>query len=182
MPLDYKRLSRKVAHALRHAPEKYRLKLDEEGWTPVESLLAALRQRHPDWKNLSEDDLVAMMAQSSKQRYELRAGRIRALYGHSTPEKIKKIPAVPPDVLYHGTAPEVARVILAEGLKSMQRQYVHLSTNEQTAHLVGGRKSGTPTILKIRAAEAHRAGIAFYHGNEDIWLADYIPPQYIEAV
>jgi len=33
--LDLVRLSKTVAHALRHEPWLYELELDEEGWTPV---------------------------------------------------------------------------------------------------------------------------------------------------
>jgi putative RNA 2'-phosphotransferase len=35
-------------------------------------------------------------------------------------------------------------------------------------------------LLKIRALEAFRAGVMFYHGNEDTWLADAVPPEYID--
>ena len=41
--LDYRRLSKTVAHALRHEPHVYELELDEEGWTDVATLLGALR-------------------------------------------------------------------------------------------------------------------------------------------
>jgi putative RNA 2'-phosphotransferase len=177
--LDYKRLSQTIARALRHAPEAYGLQLDDEGWTSVEALLAALRRRR-DWQNLSEHDLVVMMERSSKQRYEMCDGRIRAFYGHSIPDKVQKLPVEPPQVLYHGTAPDVVEQIRAEGLKSMNRQYVHLSTEQQTAAQVGSRKTSHPVLLKIRALEAYQAGVRFYHGNEDTWLADSIPPEFID--
>jgi len=148
----------------------------------VEALLAALRKRRREWRDLSEIDLVTMMEQATKRRYEITDGQIRALYGHSVEQKIEKEAAVPPDILYHGTAPAVAVIILQEGLKPMRRQYVHLSIDEQTARIVGRRKAPEPVILKVRASEAHRAGVVFYHGNEDIWLADAVPPQFIEPL
>ncbi|HZX88363.1 MAG TPA: RNA 2'-phosphotransferase [Reyranella sp.] len=36
-------LSRAVSHALRHEPWLYELELDEEGWTSVDALIAALQ-------------------------------------------------------------------------------------------------------------------------------------------
>jgi putative RNA 2'-phosphotransferase len=177
--LDYKRLSQTIARALRHAPEAYGLQLDDDGWTPVEALLAALRRRR-EWQQLSEHDLAVMMERSSKQRYEMRDGRIRAYYGHSTPDKIHKQSVEPPPILYHGTAPDSVELIRAEGLRAMNRQYVHLSTEQQTAQQVGSRKAGQPVLLKIRALEAYQAGVNFYHGNEDTWLADVVPPEYID--
>jgi putative RNA 2'-phosphotransferase len=176
--MEYKRLSKTIARALRHAPDEYGLELDAEGWVTVQDLLSALRKRQRAWANLSEDDLAAMIAQSDKRRYEILDGYIRALYGHSVPTKINKTPAEPPIVLYHGTG--AADSILSEGLKPMRRQYAHLSIDEETALMVGRRKTSHPVILKIRAKEAHEAGILFYPGNESIWLADYIPPQFIE--
>jgi putative RNA 2'-phosphotransferase len=179
--IDYTRLSKMVARALRHAPEQFGLELDEQGWTPVQNLLAALRKRRPEWKGLGEADLATMIEHSSKRRYEMRDGRIRAYYGHSVQEKIQKTSAEPPETLYHGTTVEAARLIRREGLRPMNRQYVHLSTDPATARLVGRRRSAEPVILEIRAADAHRTGVRFYPGNEDVWLADGIPPDFIKA-
>ncbi len=62
----------------------------------------------------------------------------------------------------------------------MQRQYVHLSTDQDTARSVGQRRAETPVILVVRAREAYAAGVQFYLGNEDIWLSDPVPPEFIE--
>lgn len=35
-------LSRAVSHALRHEPWLYELELDDEGWVPVDQVLAAV--------------------------------------------------------------------------------------------------------------------------------------------
>jgi putative RNA 2'-phosphotransferase len=180
--MNYVRLSQTIARALRHAPEDFGLTLDREGWGEVDDLLTALRRKRREWKDLSADDLQAMMQQSDKQRYQIENGKIRALYGHSIPEKIEKTPAVPPAVLYHGTAPDTAQIILAEGLKPMRRQYVHLSTDMETALLVGRRKAGAPVLLQVRAEDAHRAGVQFYLGKDDTWLADAVPPEFISRV
>ena len=181
MTIDYTRLSKTVARALRHAPEQFGLELDEQGWTPVQDLLAALRKRRPEWKSLGESDLATMIERSTKRRYEMRDGNIRAYYGHSVQEKIQKTSAEPPQTLYHGSSVEAARLVLREGLRPMNRQYVHLSTDPATAMLVGKRRSAAPVILEIWAADAYRAGIRFYPGNEDVWLADGIPAEFIKA-
>lgn len=181
MPVSYKltNLSRTISHALRHEPWLYELELDEEGWVDVEVLLAMLRNQRDEWTSLSVQDLVHLMAQAEKQRFELRGDRIRALYGHSTPQRLHKEPAVPPATLYHGTSAEAASCILREGLKPMGRQYVHLSTDRETARQVGLRKGREPVILEVQAAAAHAAGVVFYSGNDRIWLADFIPAAHI---
>lgn len=173
------RLSKTISHALRHQPEAYGLQLDPEGWVAVDDLLAALRQRRTSWRNVNMTSIATIMAESTKQRFELHNGKIRAFYGHSTPEKVEKQPETPPAILYHGTTPQAAIAIRREGLKPMNRQYVHLSTDEKTARLVALRRTNQPVILCIAARQAREQGINFYLGNEDIWLADPIPPAFI---
>lgn len=173
------RLSKTIARALRHSPWLFELEIDEEGWTPVEDLLAALQRERREWRDLTEADLVSMNAQSEKKRYEIQGGKIRAYYGHSLPGKLAKTPAGPPDMLYHGTTTEALDAIRRSGLKPMRRQYVHLSTEKETATQVARRKQGQIIILEIKAGQAYRDGVRFYLGNEMVWLADSIPPEYI---
>lgn len=179
MPVDNVRLSKTISHALRHAPGRYGLTLNSEGWTPISDLLAALRRYRREWRNLSEADLDRLMQQATKQRFETCKGRIRARYGHSLGQRIDYEPAVPPDILFHGTTPQALPAIRQDGLRPMTRQYVHLSTNEQTARMVASRRTDSPIILQVDARAAHSTGIIFFHGNEDVWLSDAIPPQFI---
>lgn len=177
--MDYERLSRTLAHALRHEPWVYELEVDEEGWAPLDQLLAVLRRR-PGWSDLDRADLREMRRRADKRRYELRGDRIRALYGHSLPGKLAKEEARPPARLWHGTAPDAASSILEEGLRPMGRQYVHLSVDRPTAREVGRRKAEEPVILAVRAREAAGEGVAFYRGNEKVWLADRVPARWLE--
>jgi putative RNA 2'-phosphotransferase len=171
-------LSKTVSHALRHKPWLYELELDAEGWTPVDALLDALHVK-PRFRAATRDDLVAMMAAADKQRFELDGDRIRALYGHSIPGRIVKQRAEPPAILLHGTAPASVPVIREHGLLPMRRQYVHLSADDDTARQVGGRRAAKPVILTVRAGEAHAAGVPFWYGNEMVWLAEAVPPEFI---
>lgn len=177
--MDIEKLSKTVAHALRHAPQDYRLALDAEGWADLETLLQALRQRSPDWELLDEQDLRDLLEASRKKRFQIKDGRIRATHGHSTPDLIHKEAAAPPDTLYHGTTRKTAERILTTGLKPMGRQYVHLSQTVEEATLVGQRRDGEPAILAVDAKAAHAAGLRFYRASDNIWLADQIPVKYL---
>ncbi len=174
-------LSRTVSHALRHEPWLYELELYDEGWALIEGLLSALQGERPEWRNLNEGDLVRMIAESSKRRHEIKGCKIRALYGHSIPGKLSRVPFPPPAVLYHGTAPAVLPNIRENGLLPMSRQYVHLSVDEATAMEVGRRKSITPVVLRIVAGAAYANGVKFYAGNDKVWLADHVPSQFIQC-
>lgn len=174
------RLSKTLSKALRHDPAGLGIELDSEGFTPLPELLAALRRRRPEWRDLGEEDLRALHEVSDKKRFEFRDGLVRAYYGHSLAERIAREVAEPPEVLFHGTSPEAAASILEVGLEPRGRQSVHLSTERATATRVGSRKDRAPVILVVRAREAHADGVAFYHGNQDTWLADHVPARYID--
>lgn len=180
--IDLRDVSRVTSHALRHEPWLYELELDDAGWVATDALLAALRGERRAWSSLTEADLSAMIAQSDKKRHELRDSRIRALYGHSTPQKLLKEPAEPPAMLYHGTSPDAAKSIKADGLRPMSRQYVHLSADTEMAMQVGRRKADAPIILVVNAGKAHASGVAFYRGNDRVWLADIVPPAFVAVL
>lgn len=178
--IDLVSLSKTVSHALRHEPWLYELELNTDGWVSVAQLLASLRIERECWKELSESDLLAMILTSSKRRHEMREGRIRAIYGHSIPESLKRLPSCPPETLFHGTSPASVESIKQNGLLPMGRQNVHLSVDEATASEVGRRKSKAAVLLRVNARLAFDSGIAFYEGNGRVWLADVVPSQFIE--
>lgn len=178
---DYTALSKEISYALRHASQEYGLTLDEQGWVPVEDLINTLKKREK-YSDLTVQDITFMIQASEKKRHEIVGDQIRALYGHSTEEKINKDAVQPPDVLYHGTAHKFLQKILQQGLISKDRQYVHLSQNMETAITVGKRRDNDPVVLLVDASTAWKDGINFYHGNDTIWLADDIPAKYIQLL
>jgi putative RNA 2'-phosphotransferase len=180
--MDYNRLGRTVAFALRHKPWIFELEIDEEGWVDVELLIQALREERKAFRDLTVDHLHTMIAVADKQRYEIIDGHIRAMYGHSARNSIKKTPAEPPTFLLHGTNSGVLDVIMKKGLKPMSRQFVHMSLDRETAERVAKRRADDIVILEIEAKRAHNGGITFYQGNEHVWLADEIPAKYITVV
>ena len=179
--MDYTALSKAISYALRHAPDKYGLDIDKNGWADLVGLLNRLRMEQR-FISLSEADICKMIEMSEKKRHEIYDGKIRALYGHSVKEKIMKEPTHPPDVLYHGTAHKFIKSIFATGLISKGRQYVHLSEDVDTAITVGKRRDDNPIVLIIDTKQAWSDGILFYIGNDNIWLADDIPVKYISLL
>ena len=175
-------LSKAVSRVLRHEPWLYELELDDEGWVDLQDLILALQHQRPEWKGLIKADLRRMIENSDKQRHEIDGDRIRALYGHSLPGRLRRKKAPPPALLYHGTRPFVEEMVVKDGLLPMGRQYVHLSTNVEIAVQVGKRKDRNPVILEVAAKEAFESGVDFYIGNDIVWLADRILPMFIEVL
>ncbi|MDE6661659.1 MAG: RNA 2'-phosphotransferase [Anaeroplasmataceae bacterium] len=180
--MNYLRLSKEVSYALRHNPKQYNLTLDSLGYVQIEELLFALNKSTHYPKEITLEDLNKVIEISDKKRLEITEDKIRALYGHSFITKIEKVSALPPEILYHGTSHSTIDKILKEGLKPMNRQYVHLSVDQETAIQVGKRRDEAPVILSIDTKSAIQSGIKFYLGNDKVWLSDPIPIQYIRVL
>lgn len=174
------KLSKLVSYILRHKPEDYDITLDDAGWVDIPLLIKQITDQHNTYVGIDKDTFEQITQQSGKQRFEIQGNKIRAFYGHSIKTKIVRDISCPPDVLYHGTPTDTAALILKDGLKAMNRQNVHMSSDEQTAEIVAKRWHSDYLILKVDAKRAFDEGINFYEGNENIWLADYIPHQYIK--
>ncbi|MFL6408732.1 MAG: RNA 2'-phosphotransferase [Nitrososphaeraceae archaeon] len=116
--------------------------------------------------------------------------QIHALYGYSYSSvlftKMQKTASKPPDILYHGTSPSAAKNIMSEGLRPMNRQYVHLSIDKNTAIQVGKRKTDIKrelVIMAVSAMEAYNTGAHhFYRATDLVWLTDYIHPNFMELL
>ncbi len=96
--------SKFLSYALRHQPEAIGLTLDGEGWADIDALIAGAAR---DGRALDRALLGAVVENNDKKRFALSADgqRIRAVQGHShAAVAIAYAPAVPPAVLYHGTA------------------------------------------------------------------------------
>jgi putative RNA 2'-phosphotransferase len=176
------KLSKFLALILRHQPERFALELDAEGWASLSEVMEILRGL-PNFRWANRSDVMEVVEEGTgdgKKRFEVEEGRIRALYGHSFDRPIQYEPSPPPARLYHGTSPGALEAIRREGLKPMERQYVHLSPDHETAIKVGSRHTPRPVIITVRAAEAHDAGIGFYHPEEAVYLAQRVPPRFLE--
>jgi putative RNA 2'-phosphotransferase len=175
-PQRHRSISKKMSLMLRHEPEKFGLDLDAHGFALLADVVRALR-------GPTEAEVRQVVRESDKQRYEISeessAPMIRARYGHSA-QTIAYEPSEPPEVLFHGTSRRALEAIRAEGLKSMARAWVHLSVDEETAIMVGKRHDARPVILRVRAGEAHRAGVVFHSPEPRVFLAQSLEPHWIE--
>ena len=70
---------------------------------------------------------------------------------------------------------------MEEGLKSMNRLYVHLSKDIETANKVG-KRHGNPVILKVHSGQMCREGIKFYLSENGVWLTKKVDVKYLEQM
>src|SRR5687767_14309103 len=173
----HKHKSKFLSLVLRHEPQRAGIHLDESGWVAVDALLDGCRRAG---QVISTEELKEIVRTSDKQRFALSddGSRIRANQGHSVEVELGYEPAVPPEVLYHGTAEKYLAAIRREGLQKRARHDVHLSPTAQTASAVGQRH-GRLVLLEVAAGQMHRDGIAFYWTPNSVWLTDEVPVRYI---
>lgn len=163
---------------LRHDPARFGVQLDSAGWTDVDALLAAMAAHGT---SLTRDELAQLVRESDKQRFALSddGTRIRANQGHSVEVDLQLPQVEPPEHLFHGTIAAALPAIRQTGLEKRARHHVHMSDVVSTASTVGMRR-GAPIILTIRAREMAAAGHPFYRSANGVWLADHVPPQFID--
>ena len=162
--------SKKLSYLLRHSDLP-----NEQGWIPLEKLILGY--------GYTEQSLKQIVANDEKHRYEFSddGTKVRAIYGHSNHVHIEWAEAIPPKILYHGTAKKNLNLILHEGLKSMSRQYVHLSETVEDAIKVG-KRHGEPVIIEVNSKKMAEDGCIFYPVKPcAIWLTEDIAPKYLNV-
>ncbi|AFY91384.1 RNA 2'-phosphotransferase [Chamaesiphon minutus] len=171
------RISKYLSKHLRHQPERLGLELLPGGWIEVDKLLAAASAHGFE---ISLADLHQVVATNDKQRFAFNESGdlIRANQGHSIDIDLQLTAQTPPDTLYHGTHIKAIAAIFATGLQKMSRHHVHLTTDLNTAFKVGARR-GESVILGIDTLAMVADGYSFYLTDNDVWLVDAVPPQYL---
>lgn len=162
---------------LRHAPEDIGISLKAGGWVSVEALLGACAKHG---MRISRETLNQIVEENSKQRFgfDETGTLIRANQGHSTNVTLEFESLVPPEILFHGTATEFLPSILETGIQRMRRHHVHLSSDTETAAKVGARH-GKLVILEVNTKAMVEAGFVFYRSENNVWLVDDVPTEYL---
>ncbi|WP_370533627.1 RNA 2'-phosphotransferase [Commensalibacter sp. ESL0382] len=172
-----KEISKMLSLVLHHTLERIGITLDQNGWTEIKHLIS--KAKKTGYK-LSLEELLETVRTNDKQRFTIsKDGRkIRAAQGHSIDIDLALDPIEPPEILFHGTASANLNSIFEMGIHSAKRQYVHLSSNEETALKVGGRH-GKVIVLQINTRQMFKEGLKFFKADNGVWLTDHILPKYI---
>lgn len=172
-------LGRLLAFVLRHRPDFIGIILDEHGWADVNELIEGInKQKYIDMTILEE-----VVANDNKGRYSFNEDmtKIRANQGHSINVDVELKEAIPPEILFHGTAEKYVSSIEKTGLLPKSRLYVHLSKDIDTAIEVG-KRHGTPVIYEIDTAQMSNDGIKFYLSSNGVWLVKNVEVKYLKRI
>ena len=169
-------LSKLMSYILRHKPDEYGLKLGEQGFISLTDFYNAITAKHNDvtWSDI----LDCVYNFKDKRRFEIKRDKIRALHGHSIQSNIKYKPIEAPHYLYHGTSRRAWESIKFEGLKPMNREYVHLTDQLNMAMEIGSRYDHKPMILVIDTTKIKGE---IYNSENGIYLTKLVPVNAIEV-
>ena len=175
-------LSRIIAGALRHFPEKLGLMMDGRGWVDISSLIEAIGTGRSGFNWLRIHHIEALVATDPRGRYQTDGGMIRATYGHTIDVSPDDLPLADLDELYYPVTEEEADIIIEGGLHPTDRKKVHLSGSIEKAIEAGEVRTEDPLILKIDGKKARKDGVNIYHAGTDVYITDGIDAKYISKV
>lgn len=176
----YTKISKYLSKHLRHQPERLGLELLPGGWVKLDELLAAAVK---DGVTIGLLELQQVVDNNDKQRFSFddTGNLIRANQGHSTEVDLQLSIQTPPTVLYHGTHINIVVAILETGLNKMSRHHVHLTTDLNLAHKVGGRR-GKSVVFAVDTISMVNNGHRFYCSENNVWLVNAVPPEYLKLL
>lgn len=171
------KLGRLISGILRHFPDKFGLKVDENGWVNLDSLVRALKK---NFKWVDKWVLKIIVSSDPKERYEIRENKIRARYGHSIDVELRDMPEADEDVLFYATSEEEAQRLTEVGIKPVNRKFVHLATSAEKSLEAARVRSNNPVLFEVDAKSAKKDGIKIIKANRYIALAKEVPAKYVK--
>ena len=171
-------LGKFISLILRHKPEVIGITLDENGWADTKELLSGI---NASGRYIDLTILERIVRENNKKRYSFNEDKtkIRANQGHSVHVDVEMKEMQPPDELYHGTAARFLESIREKGILKMNRQYVHLSADVETAKAVG-KRHGKPVVLVIDTKKMVEDGYHFWLSDNGVWQSEEIKWEYVK--
>ena len=170
------KISKQLSYLLRHNPKD--LNMDKDGYVQVSTLLNKI--------GITKNQLDIIVENNDKKRfaYSPDESKIRASQGHTIKVDVGLDLKRPKSFLYHGTTTDNLRSIMETGLSKMKRNHVHLTDDYDTAVAVGKRysKDKNPMILEIDAQKMIDDGYDIYISENNVWLIENVPPEYIKVL
>ncbi|HIC75848.1 MAG: RNA 2'-phosphotransferase [Methanobacteriota archaeon] len=176
-------IARRLALVLRHAPEKFDLEMDINGWVDVKDIVRQFKKqggKRNHW--LRPHHLSAIVETDPKGRYDIRGNTIRATYGHTVEIEIDLPTENIPDALYYPCDPVETENLLEVGISPSGRSHVHLSASIKTAAEAGHVHFALPTILEVDTAQMIAAGETIWHAGITVYLTDNTPAKYLSVI
>ena len=175
-------LSRILAGALRHFPEKMGLMMDGKGWVDIEELIHSIGTSRSGFKWLRKKHIHGLVDTDPRGRYQIDGGMIRATYGHTIDVVLDDLPEATINEFFYPVSEEEIDIILENGLNPADRKQVHLSGSVEKAREAGKVRIEDPIILRIDGKKATKDGLKIYHAGTDVYLTASVGAKYLSKV
>lgn len=176
--VDRRRISKLLSLILRHRPDEFGLNMDEYGYIPLDEVTEAVQQRYSE---VGEEDIRRLVDDSKPKRFEIVDEFIRALYGHSFYLEIDDDPIDPPEKLFMGTTIKAGQKVSEEGLRPVDRSYLHLSMTREIAES-RSHEPGEPCVVEVEAKRAFEEGGIEFYARGEVILSREIPAEFVGEV
>ena len=172
------KLSKFLSLILRHKPQTVGLCLDEKGWADVGELIDLVSQQGI---HISRELLEEIVGDSEEKSFVFNAdkSKIRSYQEQSPKADLALISEQPPQYLVYCTTTRFLATMRSQGLIPGNQSHVQLSSDKLAAIQLGQRY-GQSIVLTVKAAEMFQAGHPFYRSEQGLWLAETVPPWYIQ--
>jgi putative RNA 2'-phosphotransferase len=173
-------LSKLLHYMLTQRPDEFGLVPDGEGFVPLKEILQSLHEEE-GWRYVRHSHIQEVLWYDKMNSFELLEGRVRAVPPPDTSMPITYPESHPPKLLYYGISRKSYPYVLQNGLRSMGKPGLHLSTTKDMAQRIARRKDPEPVILEVHAEKAWEKHTLFRMVNELIYLIDSLSPEYLSG-
>ena len=169
-------LGRSLALVLRHAPEKFNVDMDINGWVETRELSKAIAdsRRHLHWVRAWHFEAIANA--DEKGRWQVENEMVRATYGHSIEIELDLPTDDIPDALYWPCEATEVESLLKFGILSGDRKHIHLSRTIENALEAGHVRITRPSVIEVDTIRAIADGHTIYRAGTTVFLTEEVPP------
>jgi putative RNA 2'-phosphotransferase len=175
-------LSRIIAGALRHFPDKLGLLMDGHGFVDISDLIDAIGTSRSGFTWLRIHHIQALAETDPRGRYQIDGGMIRAKYGHSIKVDLDDLPISDSKEFFYPVTEEESDIVIEGGIHPIDRNKVHLSSTIEKAIEAGRVRADQPLILRIDGDKARKDGVMIYQATKDVCVTNDVEAKYITKV
>jgi putative RNA 2'-phosphotransferase len=173
-------LARLVHYILGNRPDEFGLVPDQEGFVTIKELLRVIREE-PSMAYVRESHLAEVILHDRGDLFEVADRRIRSTKRSFVSLTKEGPPSSPPKLLFKGVKRKAYPAVLTHGLVPGSGDHVVMTTDRDLAIRIAHRQDQSPVIVEIRPQAASESGTAFFAFGESLYVADRVPPRFING-
>ena len=172
-------LGRFLVYVLGHRPDEFGLVPDSAGFVTFKELLQAIHEE-PDWRYARRSHINEVLLGKDRALFQAKKERISVLERSWRLDCENPSTQALPKVLYTAVRTRAHPVVMENGLKPAQGNYLVLSPDRDMALRIGKRRDNKPVVLEVMASVAGSKGVLFFPFGI-LFLSLDIPARFISG-